>query len=80
ETQSELEKLKQERMQSCTQADKNSKANSSVLDKILDEMGDENHAITWKNINTQLESIFGYWAFADKYSIKLWKEKAEHTF
>ncbi|CAG8834432.1 7554_t:CDS:2, partial [Gigaspora margarita] len=86
------------------QADKNSKTNSSVLDKILDEMGDENHAIAWKNINTRLESIFGCdeilnipeetqkskylewiislqnWAFADKYPIKLWKEKAKNTF
>ncbi|CAG8647429.1 32651_t:CDS:2, partial [Racocetra persica] len=42
ETQSELEKLKQERMQICIQADKNSETNSSVLDKILDEMGVDN--------------------------------------
>ncbi|KAF0433486.1 hypothetical protein F8M41_005059 [Gigaspora margarita] len=105
ETQSELEKLKQEKMQSCTQAtDKNSETNSSVLDKILDEMGGENHVITWKNINTRLESIFGCdeilkvpeetqknkylewiislqnWAFADKYPVELWKEKAENAF
>ncbi|CAG8782593.1 10369_t:CDS:2 [Gigaspora margarita] len=74
--------------QSCTQADKNSETNSSVLDKILDEMGDENHAITWENINTRLESIFGCDKILNipeetqknKYSIKLWKEKAENTF
>ncbi|RIB15676.1 hypothetical protein C2G38_2039163 [Gigaspora rosea] len=47
-------------LQSCTQAaNKNSKTNSPVLDKILDEVGGENHAITWENINTRLESIFG---------------------
>jgi len=46
--------------QICTQAEKNSKTNSSVLDKILDKMEGENHTITWKNINTWLESIFGY--------------------
>lgn len=46
--------------QSCIQdANKNSETNSSVLDKILNEMGGENHVITWKNINTRLESIFG---------------------
>ncbi|CAG8532870.1 21409_t:CDS:2, partial [Racocetra persica] len=67
ETQSELEKLKQERMQICTQADKNSETNSSILDKILDKMGE--WIISLQN-----------WAFADEYSIKLWKEKAENTF
>ncbi|CAG8789333.1 43278_t:CDS:2 [Gigaspora margarita] len=53
ETQSELEKLKQERMA----INKNSETNSSILDKILDEMEDENYVITWKNINSQLKSI-----------------------
>ncbi|CAG8547112.1 28194_t:CDS:2 [Dentiscutata erythropus] len=57
-------------------SDNTNKSSETNGSKILDEMGGENRAIIWKNINTRLESIFG----SDKYPVELWKEKAENTF
>ncbi|CAG8852594.1 30125_t:CDS:2, partial [Gigaspora margarita] len=69
--------------ESCIQAaNKNNETNSSVINKILDEVGSENHVPEETQKNKYLEWIISLqnWAFVDKYPVELWKEKAENTF